>query len=75
MPIQEDIRDHGTIGPMLRQAQMEGQRELLMGLIAERFGAIPPGMRQQLTSLDPEGIKVTGQRLLRAQRIEDLFTR
>lgn len=75
MPIQEDIMDHDTIGPLIRKGRAEGQMALLLRLIEKRFGAITPETRKRLDSLDPKQVEQVGLRLLDARRIEDLFPR
>lgn len=57
MPIQEDIMDHGTIGPAIRKGRAEGQLEILTGLIEQRFGVIPPEIRKRLASMEPDQVK------------------
>ena len=49
--------------------------ELLLGMIEERFGVIPPRIRKRLAAMKPEQLKAAGLRLLDAQRVEDLFAR
>jgi hypothetical protein len=73
MPIQEDIMDDEVLGPAIRKGRAEGQMELLLGLIADRFGDVPPRVRKRLAELNPDEIKATGRRLLKAQRIQDLL--
>ncbi len=75
MPIQEDIRDHGTIGPWIRQEYARGQLEMLTGQIEKRFGAIPPQIRHRLASMEPDQLQAAGLRLPDVLRIEDLFPR
>jgi hypothetical protein len=75
MPIQEDIMDHGTIGPAIRKGRAEGQLEILTGLIEKRFGAIPPEVRKRLASMEPDQVKAASLRLFDARRIEDIFPR
>jgi hypothetical protein len=75
MPIQEDIRDHGTIDPMLRQERADGQMELLLNMIEKKFGAIPARTRKRIEALKPDKLKNVALRLLDARRIEDLFAR
>ncbi len=75
MPIQEDIRDHGTIGPMLREERAHGQIELLLDMIEKKFGAIPPRTRKRIEALKPDKLKDVALRLLDARRVEDLFAR
>ncbi len=78
MPIQEDIRDHDYFGPIIRHERAEGlhdgQIQLLMGLIEERFGLVPPHIRHRLGACTSEDLTVTARRIFKAERIEDLFT-
>lgn len=69
MPIQEDIMDHETIGPLMLRAQME----IVLGQIEERFGPVSPDIRKQLAELTPSDLKTASRRLVKAERIEDLF--
>jgi hypothetical protein len=71
MPIQEDIRDHSLLGPLI----MEGQLRLLLLMIAKRFGPIPPDVEKRIAALKPTQLERVGLRLLDARRIEDLFSR
>jgi Domain of unknown function (DUF4351) len=77
MPIQEDIMDDEVLGPWLRQkhaeGRVQGQVELLMGLVEKKFGVIPPRIRKRIALLKPDQLKAAGLRLLDARRIEDLF--
>ena len=45
MPIDLDIRDHETLGPLFREAEQKGRQEgalaILRRLIGRRFGALP----------------------------------
>jgi hypothetical protein len=73
MPILNDIRDSEVFGGAYREGRVEGQMELLLGLIEKRFGAVPPRVRKRLAALKPEQIKAAGLRILDAHSIEDLF--
>ncbi len=73
MPIQEDIRDNDYYGPLLRQENARGRMELLLDMIAIKFGAVPPPIRQRIASMDPDQLKAASRRLLDARTIEDLF--
>jgi hypothetical protein len=75
MPIQEDIMEHSIIGPAIRQGRAEGGMAIILGQIEERFGAVPPRVRKRLAALDASELQITARRLLKAQRIEDLFAR
>jgi hypothetical protein len=58
---------------MLRQASAEGQLRLILGLLEERFGSVPPLIRRRLAALTREDLEAAGRRILKTQRIEDLF--
>jgi hypothetical protein len=75
MPIQEDIMENTIVGPMLRQASFNGQMRLILTLIEERFGSASPGIRHRLAALTPEDLEAAGRRILKAKRVEDLFSR
>jgi hypothetical protein len=75
MPIQIDIMDHEVIGPLIRQGRAEGRLEILLEMIEERFGSVSPRARKRLSALDPSELTAVGRRLIKAQRIEDLFAR
>lgn len=75
MPIQQDIMDDEVIGPLILQGRAEGQLELLLDQIESRFGAVPPRFQKRLAALEPSEVKAAGRRLLKAQRIQDLFAR
>lgn len=75
MPIQEDIMDHSVIGPAIRRSRVEGQLELLLEQIEERFGGVPARVRKRLAALDTTELKAAGRHLIKAQRIGDLFPR
>jgi hypothetical protein len=75
MPIQEDIRDHDYYGPPLRQENARGRMELLLDMIAIKFGAVPPPVRQRLALMEPYQLKAASRLLIDAHAIEDLFSR
>jgi hypothetical protein len=75
MPIQEDIMDHSIIGPAILKGRAEGRLEMLLDQIEARFGAVPPRIHKRLAALEPSEVMAAGRRLLKAQRIEDLFAR
>jgi len=59
----------------VKKGRAEGQMELLSGQIEHCFGPIPPRIRKRLDSLKPAQVKAASLRLLKAERIEDLFPR
>ena len=81
MPVLNDIMDNKVIGPAIRQGRaegraegrMEGQVEIVLSMVENRFGRIPPAVGQRIAALKPAQLKRVGLRLLDAQRIEDLF--
>jgi Domain of unknown function (DUF4351) len=75
MPILIDIMDNPVIGPLIRQGRAEGQMEILLAQIEQRFGPILPRIRKRLDSLKPVQVRAVSLRLLDAQRIDDLFPR
>lgn len=77
MPITEDIMDNPYVGPWLRKARVEGrvegQIELLLGLLRKRFGAVPAEVQKRLTMMTPAELQEAGLRLFDVNRIEDIF--
>jgi hypothetical protein len=73
MPILNDIMDSEVFGPLIRQGRAEGLAELLLALTEERFGKVPARYRKRLAALTPAELKTAGLRLMKAERIEDLF--
>lgn len=69
MPIQEDIMENTVVGPLMLQAQLE----IVLGQIEERFGTVSPSVRKRLAELKPSDLKAASRRLVRAQRVEDVF--
>ena len=74
MPIQEDIRDHDYLGPLIRKGEHDGQMRLLLGMMEERFGAVPQDIRRRLDGFSSENLDAAARRIFKAERIEDLFT-
>ena len=91
MPIHYDIRDHETIGPMIRQERAEalaeglekgqkaGRRQeavsLLERLIVTRFGAISSTNSRRLAKLTLPELEDLAVRFVTAKNVNDLFRR
>jgi len=77
MPILESVIDDKVFGPLIQQGRVEGrvegQRDLLIAQITERFGSVPPAARRRLAKLTSAELQQAGRRLLKAQTVNDLF--
>jgi hypothetical protein len=73
VPILNDIMDDEFLGPLIRKGRAEGQREILLAQVEQRFGPLTPRIRKRLTALKPKQIKSAALRVLDAERVEDLF--
>ena len=75
MPIDLDIRDHETLGPMLIEAEQkgfqkgrqEGELAVLRRLIENRFGTLPRW------ASETSGLEDLSERLLDAKNVEELL--
>ena len=78
MPIHESIMNNSIFGPRIKQGleqgRIEGQREVLLGLIKKKFGAVAPRIRKRVASLDADHLKAATLTILDAQKPEDLFS-
>ena len=87
MPIHYDIRDHETIGPVIRRERAEGEKSgeakgrreeaisLLQRLIATRFGSISTTAKRRLAKLTLPELEDLAVRVLTAKGLSDLFGR
>ena len=75
MPILNDIMDSEVFGPLIRQGRAEGQMDMLLGQLEQRFGPVPERTRKRLAALKPAQLKAAGLRVLNARKIDDVFAR
>jgi len=91
MPIHYDIRDHETIGPMMRQERAEGLAEglekgekagrrqeavsLLQRQLTARFGALSATTTRRLAKLTLPELEDLAIRVVTAKNVNDLFRR
>ena len=73
MPILNDIMDHPVIGRDIKRARAEGERFVILCVIAQRFGPVPASARQQIESLALPELERLVPCLLDAQTLEDLL--
>jgi hypothetical protein len=79
MPIDLDIRDHETLGPMfieaeqkgLQKGRQEGELAILRRLIEKRFGALPKWAGDKLAALSPSQLEDLSERVLDATSVEE----
>jgi flagellar biosynthesis/type III secretory pathway protein FliH len=57
----------------LQVGRQEGESAMVLRLSERRFGALDDGVRQQIQSADTDTLLVWSDRLLSAQRVEDIF--
>jgi predicted transposase YdaD len=88
MPIDLDIRDHETLGPMFieaeqkgfqegwqadrQQGRQEGELTVLRRLIEKRFGALPRWAGEKLAALPASELEDPIERMLAATSIHEL---
>ncbi len=91
MPIHYDIRDHETIGPMIRQERAEalaeglekgqkaGRRQEAVSLLERqmtaRFGTLPATTTRRLAKLTLAELEDLAIRFVTAKNVNDLFRR
>ncbi len=83
MPIHYDIRDHETIGPVIRQERAEGEKvgrrqeavSLLQRQIAARFGTLSTSTTRSLSKLTLPELEDLAIRFVSAKSLNDLFVR
>jgi len=81
MPIDLDIRDHETLGPIIREARKEGRQEgrqegeltILRRQIEKRFGALPRWAGEKLAMLSVSELEDLSERVLDATSLEELL--
>ena len=73
MPIDVDIREHGFLGPIIKDAERKGELTVLRRLIEKRFGALPSWADEKLTSLTASELEDLSVRVLDARSLEELL--
>jgi hypothetical protein len=69
MPILTDIRDH----PLVLRGVRIGERQLLLGMIARRFGSAPEWVHTRLESFSQTELEQLSLKLLDVSNLEELF--
>jgi hypothetical protein len=57
----------------IKEGVEKGQRELLLDLLTERFGALPTAVTERITQANAQDLKRWGKRILTAASLDDLF--
>ncbi len=85
MPIDLDIRDHETLGPMfieaeqkglqkgLQRGRQEGELAVLRRLMEKRFGTLPKWAGDKLAALSASELEDLSERVLDANNVEELL--
>ena len=73
MPIDLDIRDHETLGPMFIAAEQKGELTILRRQIVKRFGPLPAWAGEKLASLSAPELEDLSERVLDAKSLEELL--
>jgi predicted transposase YdaD len=85
MGISTDIRDNKFfqeaftlgieqgVGQGIEQGFLQGEAKALRSLLVEKFGIIPEAIEQRLSSLNAAEIEAAIKRVLKADKIEDVF--
>jgi hypothetical protein len=81
MPIDLDIRDHETIGPIIIEAEQKARREglqageltVLRRQIEKRFGALPSWAAEKLAALSASQLEDLSERVLDATSVDELL--
>jgi hypothetical protein len=73
MPIDLDIRDHETLGPMFIEAEHRGELTILRRQIEKRFGALPNWASEKLAALSASELEDLSVRVLDAKSVEELL--
>ena len=55
------------------EGRMEGQLEMLVSLLALRFGALTDAVRTRLAAVDPKQLNAVAGKVLTASSIEDVL--
>jgi hypothetical protein len=73
MPIDLDIRDHETLGPLFIAAEQKGELTILRRLIAERFGPLPSWAAEKLAGMSTTELEELSVGVLTAKSVEQLL--
>ena len=57
----------------IREGRREGEARLVAAQLTERFGELPPGVTAQLETATSDTLHAWACRLLRAERLRDVF--
>jgi flagellar biosynthesis/type III secretory pathway protein FliH len=57
----------------IKAGRQEGEALLLLRLLARKFGRLDPQTRKRIRNADAESLLAWGERLLTAERLEDVF--
>ena len=55
------------------EGRQEGEARLLLRLLRSKFGPLEPEIEERVRSADPDRLLVWGERVLTAERIQDVF--
>ncbi len=77
MPILDDIMDNAVLGRERRQGiamgREEGERRIVLRMIAKRFGQVPAAARKRIEALPAFKLERIAIRLLDAHSLDDLL--
>jgi hypothetical protein len=73
MPILNDIMDNEVIGPARRQGKEEGERQIVLSLIAKRFGPLSAAARKRIDAIPASKLERIALRLLDARSLDQLL--
>lgn len=69
--IQQGIQKGIDLG--LEQGRQKGGCQLLLHLLAHKFSTVPEAYQQKMISADTESLSLWAERLLNAERLEEVF--
>lgn len=73
MPIDLDIRDHETLGPLIIAAEQKGELTILRRQVAKRFGTLPAWAAERLAGFSTAELEELSERVLDAKSVEELL--
>lgn len=77
MPIEEDIREHEVLGPLIIRAEQKGLQAgeftVLRRLIEKRFGALPGWAAERLAAMQAPELEELSERVLDAGSVDELL--
>lgn len=71
-PLLEEARQEGRLEG-LREARLDGERDLLASLLTKRFGPLPESIRSRLEAGPEAQIEQCFDRFFDAQTLDELF--